>query len=246
MGALAGWQCGRHTAGCHLGNPVAAREATRGRHYALRAPDRSLQPLQSWPLAYWPDGSLKWTAHALAPGDSTGNGPYEVVAQRSAPKLEARVTVQETAAGIEVDTGKFVCRLPRLGSNVVEAITRGGSTVLRDGQLVLLRQDRGASSGDAQVRQETFQSSLDKVTVEQRGPARAVVKLEGKHSNGARAWLPFTLRLYFYAGSDALRVLHTIVFDGDEIAGLHPRHRPAFHDADHRRSPRPSRALRRR
>src|SRR3954463_16602540 len=22
-------------------------------------------PLQSWPLAYWPDGSLKWTGHAI-------------------------------------------------------------------------------------------------------------------------------------------------------------------------------------
>ena len=59
---------------------------------------------------------------------------------------------------------------------------------------------------------------IEKVTVEQRGPARAVVRLEGKHAHGEsqRRWLPFTLRLYFYAGSDALRVLHTIVFDGDE------------------------------
>ncbi|MGH8853099.1 MAG: Tat pathway signal sequence domain protein, partial [Telluria sp.] len=24
--------------------------------------------MQSWPLAYWPDGSLKWTAHAVAGG----------------------------------------------------------------------------------------------------------------------------------------------------------------------------------
>src|SRR3954468_22946831 len=32
------------------------------------AGDRAL-PVQSWPLAYWPDGSLKWTGHAaLVPG----------------------------------------------------------------------------------------------------------------------------------------------------------------------------------
>jgi hypothetical protein len=225
--------------GVTWGTPWPRGKQREGSHFALRGADKSLKPLQSWPLAYWPDGSLKWTAHALAPSDGAGVGPYEVVAQRSAPKPATRVTVEETAAGINIDTGKFVCRLPLRGSNIVEAITRGGSTVLREGKLVLLRQDRAASSGDAQVRQETFESSLERVTVEQRGPARAVVKIEGKHANGTRAWLPFTIRLYFYAGSDALRVLHTIVFDGDEsqdfIRGIGLRFATPIADALHDR-----------
>ena len=86
---------------------------------------------------------------------------------------------------------------------------------------------------------------MHKVTVEQRGPARAVVRLEGQHSNGKRGWLPFTLRFYFYAGSDALRVLHTIVFDGDEsqdfIRGIGLR----FSNAADRRASRSARAVRR-
>ena len=56
----------------------------------------------------------------------------------------------------------------------------------------------------------------------------------------ARArWLPFTLRLYFYAGSDSLRVLHTIVFDGDEskdfIRGIGLRFSAPLTDALHDR-----------
>jgi len=31
--------------------------------------DGAAQTLQSWPLAYWPDGSIKWTGHA-APADT--------------------------------------------------------------------------------------------------------------------------------------------------------------------------------
>jgi hypothetical protein len=89
------------------------------------------------------------------------------------------------------------------------------------------------------VRQEKFEGLLSKVTVEQRGPVRAVVRLEGKHSNGNRGWLPFTLRFYFYAGSDALRVLHTIVFDGDEsqdfIRGIGLRFSTPLTDALHDR-----------
>jgi hypothetical protein len=33
-------------------------------------------PVQTWPLAYWPDGSLKWTAHAV----SSGNGKLTLTA----------------------------------------------------------------------------------------------------------------------------------------------------------------------
>ena len=41
---------------------------------------------------------------------------------------------------------------------------------------------------------------------------------EGAHKSetGAREWLPFVVRLYFYAGTEAVRVVHTIVFDGDD------------------------------
>ena len=51
-------------------------------HFALRGADQKLHALHSWPLAYWPDGSLKFSAHALAPTAAIGNGPFEVVAPR--------------------------------------------------------------------------------------------------------------------------------------------------------------------
>jgi hypothetical protein len=225
--------------GVTWGTPWPRGKQREAKNFALRGADNKLLPLQSWPLAYWPDGTLKWTAHALAPGERAGNGPFEVVAQRNAARPTATVAVKESDTGIEIDTGQFVCRLPRAGSNIIETISRGGRETLRDGKLVLLRQDHAASADDAQVRQEGFESALEKITVEQRGPARAVVKVEGKHSNGSRQWLPFTLRLYFYAGSDALRVLHTIVFDGDEskdfIRGIGLRFSAPLTDALHDR-----------
>ena len=47
------------------------------------------------------------------------------------------------------------------------------------------------------------------------GPVRAVVKIEGLHKSATREWLPFTVRLYFYAGAEPIRMVHTIIFDGD-------------------------------
>jgi hypothetical protein len=200
--------------GITWGTPWARGKLKETKNFALRGGDR-LHALQSWPLAWWPDGSVKWTAHALPPATELGDGPFEVVAQRG-PKPAASLAVDESASGIEVDTGAFVCRFARGGSSVITSITRGSGEALRDGRLVLLNQNQAASSDGAQVAQQLFASAIDKVTVEQRGPARAVIKVEGRHAHGDRQWLPFTLRFYLYAGSEALRVLHTIVFDGDE------------------------------
>jgi len=202
--------------GVTWGTPWPRGKLKSAKNFALRNVAGVGLPLQSWPLAFWPDGSLKWTAHALAPGQVTGDGPFEVVAQRASAKPSKTLAVTESAESIEIDTGVVKCRVNRTGSNVIASLARDAGELLRDGKLVLLRQDHAAASDAAVVKQESFESAIEKVTLEQRGPVRAVVKVEGKHAGGTRAWLPFTLRLYFYAGSDAVRVLHTIVFDGDE------------------------------
>ena len=211
------WLDGRSAAirqGVTWGTPWPRGKLKSAKHFALRGPDELL-PLQSWPLAWWPDGSLKWTAHALPPVES-GDGPFEVIPQRGAPAFPRSIVARETDGGIEIDTGTFVCRFTRTGGEVITSITRDGREALRAGKLVLLSQDHGAGTDAAQIRLQKFESVIEKAMLEQRGPARAVVKVEGRHAHGERRWLPFTLRFYFYAGSDALRVLHTIVFDGDE------------------------------
>jgi hypothetical protein len=214
------WLDGRPSSvaqGVTWGTPWPRGKQRQEKNFALRdQATNNLLPLQSWPLAYWPDGSLKWTAHALPPAEQAGAGPFEVVAQRTAARPGARLNVTEGDASIDIDTGAFVCRMNRSGATVIGSISRAGRECLRDRKLVLLRQDRSASSDSAVVTQENFESAIDRVTLEQRGPLRAVVKVEGKHANGRRQWLPFTLRVYFYVGSEAIRVLHTIVYDGDE------------------------------
>ena len=91
------------------------------------------------------------------------------------------------------------------------------------------------------MRQERFTAEVKAVTVEQRGPVRAVVRVEGRHraDRGRREWLPFTVRLYFYAGSDGIRMVHTFVFDGDEakdfISGLGVRFQVPMTDQPHDR-----------
>jgi exo-rhamnogalacturonan lyase-like protein len=217
----------------------------RGKHpararFVLRDTAGSAVPLQSWPLAYWPDGSLKWTGHALPADAPPGDGPFEVVPQRAPAAPITALTLRETSSEVEIDTGVIVCRLSRSGTNLISSIRRGALELLRNGRLVLLRQDHATSEADALITREAFESGIEGLTIEQRGPVRAVVRIDGRHANAsARRWLPFTVRLYFYAGGEAVRVLHTITFDGDEsrdfICGLGLRCLTPLRDALHDR-----------
>ncbi|MFE7509613.1 Tat pathway signal sequence domain protein, partial [Promicromonospora sp. NPDC057488] len=171
-------------------------------------------PVQTWPTGWWPDGSVKWTTHAVS-ADAPRAATYRLTAGRPSTP-EDRVRVRETPGEITVDTGTVQVVFARNGNQVVRAIRRGGQDVARNGRLVVSRQDVPDTDRGGAARHETFTGAVDRVTVEQSGPVRAVVKVEGKHRKGHRAWLPFVLRFYLYAGSDGVRAVHTFVFDGDE------------------------------
>ncbi|HEY4302300.1 MAG TPA: Tat pathway signal sequence domain protein [Candidatus Didemnitutus sp.] len=178
--------------------------------FALRTAAGESVPVQSWPLAYWPDGSLKWTGHALPANAALASGYELVPGTPAAPGTP--LTVHETADAITIDTGVIQARLAKTGRELITGISTGGREILRHGRLVLLNQ----ATPDAGAAPESFAGEISRVTIEQSGPVRAVVKLEGRHAGAGRSWLPFVVRLYFHAGGSAIRVLHTIVFDGDE------------------------------
>ena len=186
--------------------------------------DGSPLPTQSWPLAYWPDGSLKWSGLAIA-ADAQLSGPF--TATTGSPSAPPKpVVVKENAASVEISTGALVCVLKKSGANIFESLTVDGREVGRNGRLIARREDRSEYDSDGVLREQNFTSRVSAVTVEQTGPIRAVVRIEGTHAASAsgREWLPFCVRLYFTAGLGVIRMVHSFVFDGDEtkdfISGL--------------------------
>jgi hypothetical protein len=149
-------------------------------------------PLQWWPLAYWPDGSVKFTGFATVAGPNTpatlqlGNGTSDPFG----------LTVTQTADAVGINTGRQQFRVPRQGSLILDSPALKARLICRT---------------DAE-----FTGVTRSITVEQSGPVRAVVKIEGMHQSAAREWLPFTVRLYFYNGADSIRMVHSFVFDGDD------------------------------
>lgn len=202
------------SAGTTLGVPWPRGRHTAKQAVALATEDGKQVPVQSWPLAWWPDGSIKWSAHAL-PANAGLSATLQLKPVASAPTPASAVTLTERSDSIVVDTGVIRCTVPRRGNHVIQSITRDGRDIARNGRLVALTANTPDTEA-ANTVQRHYDSIVSAVTVEQHGPVRAVVKVDGKHSADGRAWLPFSLRLYFYAGGESVRIMHTFVFDGDE------------------------------
>ena len=214
-----GWLDGAPPAlasGVSWGVPWPRGTVRKDQAFTLTAADGKPLPLQTWPLAYWPDGSLKWSACAtVAPANAAG--PFRV-SPGSAAAPSPAITVKESGSAIDIDTGVLQCRIPRQGSFLVESMTIDGRVVARRGRLIATVADRPEIDGEGALRVESFSSQIQKVTAEQTGPVRAVVRIQGVHKSekGTREWLPFSVRLYFYGGQAAVRLIHSIIFDGDE------------------------------
>lgn len=211
--------------------------------------------VQSWVLAYWPDGSVKWSAHALPPqsevSDSyriTATGPSVPGTNTSLSERDATgsshepllVRAEESLVHEDddhyiVNTGKIEASFPKSGSVLLSSIKdQNGKAIGKNGQLILRSQNRLGDDEDDDPSYDSFEryqftGRISSTTVSQQSTERALVTVKGKHepsgSGSTRgAWLPFTVRFYLYKNSDAIRIMHSIVYDGnstsDFITGL--------------------------
>ncbi|MGW2825202.1 exo-rhamnogalacturonan lyase family protein [Streptomyces sp. NPDC001443] len=200
--------------GSTLGVPWPMGTYQEDQTFALTDADGRAVPVQSWPIAYWPDGSLKWTAHAVA----EGTGRLTLAAGTPA-QAEQKVTVDRGGGTVAVSTGVITARIGTSGTTLIKSVTRGSTEIAGNGRLVLIRQPEIEDEDQGSVKTERFESVIAGVTVEQGGPVRAVVRIDGKHRKGSRSWLPFSIRLYFYAGADSFRMVHTVTYDGTQEPG---------------------------
>ena len=165
-------------------------------------------PADAWATAWWPDGSVKWAALSAV----TANPSPKVVKQSKRTKVQQPIAIHDTGHSFVVNTGKLCVWLPKSGQQLIDSLQVDGKTV-GGGALLTATTPRGA-----------YQSSINKVSVERQSQVDAVVRIDGTHSDGRRQWLPFTVRLHFWQGSEQVKMTHTFIYDGepseDMIASL--------------------------
>lgn len=222
--------------GVTFGLPWPKGTVKRDEVFALTDEKGQQVAVQTWPTAYWGDGSVKWTAHATAVGSEAST--FTLLAGQSPAKPTSEVQVAILGNNnVSVNTGAVEAVISGGLSGpgtLLESLKVNGQETLTNGRLVVLLQDGPSVEGEGAVSRTAYTSLIEKTTVEQRGPVRAVVKVEGKHvvekgyaaggGVGGRQVLPFVVRLYFYAGSPQVRMMHTFIYDLDEtkdfLAGI--------------------------
>jgi hypothetical protein len=210
------WLDGKPTAttGATWGVPWPKGQLPKDSTFALQTDDGTAVAMQSWPLASWPDGTLKWTGHAI--GSSALAAGF-----RLAPGTPAApptpVTATHSGSEVRLANGVVDVRLATSGNIVIRSISRGARTTAQNGRLVLLLQNR--PDDDSTATQTSWAGVIDGVDIEQSGPVRAVVKVTGRYrvngGSSGRAILPWTLRVYLGAGDESIRLVHSFIWDAD-------------------------------
>ncbi len=171
----------------------------------------------TWPLAFWPDGSYKWVGVAAVVPGEIENMKLAVVGKKQKSKSAPKSMVSETANSIHISTGMADTYISRTGNALVDSIIRNGVKVATDGRLICSTQSSPLAEETAKLTFEKYDTKVNSAEVERQGSEHALVKITGTHrgANG-REWLPFIVRLYFYKGTPEIKMVHTITFDGDQ------------------------------
>jgi len=202
--------------GVSWGVPWPRGAIQEGQSFSLKTADGESLPVQTWPMAYWPDGSIKWTGFAASVGSDT-EGPL-TVSQGKATSAKETVSVTESDQTYGINTGPLHVRIAKWGGYLIRSMTVDGKVVARNGELTAIIQNGQADKPWESTSVQKFISRVKKVTIEQSGPVRAVVKVEGAHKSvrDGRELIPFVVRMYFYAGRKPVRMVHSIIYDGDQ------------------------------
>lgn len=193
-------------------------------------------PVDTWPLAYWPDGSVKWSGVAgVIPA-----GTERLTLEKASKKVKttnkqpkASISITETPENIQVETGVLSVFIPRHGEFLIDSLLYKGTKVGEKARLVCSTQSEPVLENTSRVSFFHYAGEIKSVSIERAGSVRTLVKLEGVHRNrnkgistddsnseddsqNNREWLPFVVRLYFYAGSEQIKMVHSFVYDGDQ------------------------------
>ena len=232
--------------GTSWGVPFDRGSVPSGTVFRLKDAAGQTVPCGSWPLAWWPDGSLKWVGVATV----TDRGPLYLDLERPAKAKSRRSTavteplprslVEQSSEGVRINTGVMTCLLPSDGDSFLRDIALGGKVIASDASLVAVWERRSSTGPRSTVIQEECLGRIERVSVVQDNPMRAVVKVEGRHhAESGREWLPYAVYCIFYADMPTIQLTHSFVFDSDGeedfIKGLGVRFSVPFREQVHNR-----------
>ncbi len=175
-----------------------------GTAFRLTDKDGNVIPMQSKPIAFWQDGSPKWTAHSANIG-----GNSEVYFECGEGAQASGNIISENDSEIAVDNGVIKAVFPKKGSVLMQ--TPNG-----DASLIVIKEMR-EKQDDIEIKKEIpFYGEIENVSVEDNGVLRTVIKVTGSHkSKNGDEFLQFIVKFVVYNNEKKIDIMHTFLYDGD-------------------------------
>lgn len=192
------------------GVPFTKGRIARNQNFDLKTENGEGIKTQQWPMAFWPDGSVKWMGFA----SSINNANHLTLSPSESKNTESSFRIIEDKEHISIYNGKVLCVLNKKGENFIEKLSINNKIIGKKGKLHLSLENRLKKNT---LRIEDFSGKVELIELEQTGPVRTVVKISGNHFSTARknTLLPFTIRLYLYENSKEIKLVHSFTYNGD-------------------------------
>ena len=219
----------KYREGTTFGVPFYEGECDGNQPFALEIGSKNTE-LQTWPMAFWPDGSIKWMGCAttdLASMTKENQSPITIntVTQMNMDHQQCNM-ISESDNHYILDTGLMSVKIPKSGHELFNHMAVQDKKIVTKAMLEGFLEERSIEEGCQIIKKRSFVGVTKTVTVELAGPILAVIKMEGLHvlKGSGREMLPFTIRLKAYRNAGQLDITHTFLYDGqaeaDFIGGI--------------------------
>ena len=172
--------------------------------------------VQSRVTAWWPDGTVKWSAHTANAADLGAEG-YIIADNRERMGAEGTgIQIVRLADGWKVSNKYLSFYVPESGPYLLEQILMEGKMVTEKVDTLLLLEMR--KTFGYQERRETRQLAgyTTGVSFVERGAHYIVIRYQGIHKNEDEQKIPFIIYLKLGENDRQMRFSYTFMYDGDE------------------------------
>ena len=199
-----------HTSPTTFGVPFSKGEVTDNTHFSLKDAKGNEMRKDTWTLAWWPDGSVKWQAFAtVAPQGKM----YLTKAKKTAKNKTKAIHISEQEKQIKIDVGTYQLFVPKQGNALIDSITMNEKRIGGEARLRCSYDNNEGDANSYRMERISGVSRVDSAIVERQGDISCVVKFCGWHETTNEHILPFTIRLYVFAGSNEMKWVHSFVVD---------------------------------
>lgn len=181
--------------------------------YICKNREGKVVPIQSRITAYWPGGSVKWTAHT-AQSALLGE---EIEVIPGEPTDFQGMSVEEDGKKININNGCFCIGITRGSDLLFDSVHTKQGEVASKARAVLQLEEPAQIGGYAAKVTKPYTGVVKEIEIEERGALQCILKFAGCHRNRAgEERMPFIIRMRINWECSTIHFTHTFLYDGDE------------------------------